>query len=191
MEESRTKDPIVKDIKREPADGFDDKTDTMVKETISTGFVCDGFDAKREFNKWYESELKVKKRKPKSEEVLANAAPSAEKQNIYMQKVNENSEYKQQHFPDSNQRDFNKFPEEVLIYSRAGFFLLLAICKTLNDQIEKCSSFSKPTFHVTTNTPTQCPMFNPRPLPSSVAMYERTHSCPLCSLSLPLLWSLA
>ena len=31
VEESRTKDPIVKDIKREPADGFDDKTDTSVK----------------------------------------------------------------------------------------------------------------------------------------------------------------
>ena len=180
VEESRTKDPIVKDIKREPADGFDDKTDTMVKETISTGFDCDAFDAKREFNKWYESELKVKKRKPKSDEVLANAAPSAENQNIYMQKVNENSEYKQQHFPDSNDnpnQDVNKFPDDVLIYSRASFFLLLTICKTLNDQIEKFSTFSHPTFPLMPNTPTQYPMFTPRPLPCSVAMYERTHSC--------------
>ena len=179
-EESRTKDPIVKDIKREPADDFDDKTDAMLNETSSTSSDRDAFDANLEFNKWYESELKVKKRKPKSDEVLANAAPSAENQNIYMQKVHENCEYKQQHFPDSNDnpnQDVNKFPDDVLIYSRASFFLLLTICKTLNDQIEKFSTFSHPTFPVTPNTPTQCPMFTSRPLPCSVAMYERTHSC--------------
>ena len=36
MEESRTKDPIVKDIKKEPADVLDVRTQAMVKETTPT-----------------------------------------------------------------------------------------------------------------------------------------------------------
>ena len=70
----------------------------------------------------------------------------------------------------------NKF-SDVLIYSRAGSVLPLAICKTLNDQMDRFSTFSNPTFPLSSHIPAQSPMFTPRPLSCSVTKYERSHNC--------------
>ena len=116
------------------------------------------------------------KKKPKPDEVLASASHT---EDIYMHKVNKNWEYKQRKFPNSSDihnQDVNKF-SDVLIYSRAGFVLPLAICKTLNDQMDRFSTFSNPTFPLTSHIPAQFPMFTPRPLSCSVTKYERTHNC--------------
>ena len=115
------------------------------------------------------------KKKPKPDEVLASASHT---EDIYMHKVNKNWEYKQRKFPNSSDihnQDVNKF-SDVLIYSRAGFVLPLAICKTLNDQMDRFSTFSNPTFPLTSHIPAQFPMFTPRPLSCSVTKYKRTHN---------------
>ena len=102
IEESRTKDPAEQDIKRKPADVLD-TTEAVVKETIPTRFDNDAFDAKQEFNNWFENELAKKKRKPEPVEVLANTlAPATEvpAEDIFMNKVQENLEHKQKKSPD-------------------------------------------------------------------------------------------
>ena len=56
MSVEESKIPEVKDIKcensekRNPADVLDNRTETVVKETIPTSFDSDAFDAKQEFN---------------------------------------------------------------------------------------------------------------------------------------------
>ena len=145
-----------------------DTTEAVVKDTIPTSFDNDAFDATREFNDWFENEIanKQKKRKPKPVEVLANAlAPSTEvpAEDIFMNKADENSEYKQKKFPDSSdfQNQDGRSPD-MLIIMRACFVLLLAMCKTLNEQSLKIANLSNPNFPVITISPTQsyCHIFS-------------------------------
>ena len=103
VEESRTKNPEVKDIKSDKVEVLDDRTDTNENKTILSSFDSDAFDAKQQFNDWFENKIAMKKKKPKKKlkpnEVLANASKT---EDIYMHKMNENLEYKQKKFPDSS-----------------------------------------------------------------------------------------
>ena len=195
VEESKAKIPEVKDIicenseKRNPADVLENRIETVVKETIPTSFDSDAFDAKQEFNDWFEKELR-KKKKPRTNEVLAmGLAPVTE--DFLMNVVSENREhnevYDNREHKQNKSSDFSDFQQQddrspdLLIIMRACFILLLTMCKTLNDQSLRISKFSNPNFPVITKSPTESPLPTSNPLPCYVTKYERTHSCP-CEL---------
>lgn len=75
---------------------------------------------------------------------------------VFMNKVQENPEHKQKKSPDSSdfQNQEVRSPD-MLIIMRACFVLLLAMCKTLNEQSLRIANLSNPSFPVITISPTQ------------------------------------
>lgn len=102
--ESEDKIPEVKDLKSEKIEVLVDRTDIKENKTTSSSLENDAFDAKEDFNTWYENALRIKKKKP---------APAPAFEDIFLNKADENSEYKQKSFSDPS--DFqnkiaHKFP---------------------------------------------------------------------------------
>ena len=112
------------------------------------------------------------KKSPKPVEVPVKA-DAFHSEDIFMNKMAENKEYKQQKFSESSEfqnQDVNS--PDLLIFMRACFILLITMCKTLNDQSLKIADISNPNFPLISYTlPTS------KPLPCFVTMYERTSSC--------------
>ena len=143
VEESRT-NPEVKDIKSDIVEVLDDRTDTKENKTVLKNLDSDAFDAKQDFNDWFEDQIAMKRKKPKIDEVLANC-PAPTTEDSYILKV-----YKKQRSPDSNDnQNLDVKSPDLLILMRACFILLITMCKTLKDHSDKISSFSNPNFPVT------------------------------------------
>ena len=92
VEESRA-NPEVKDIKSDIVDVLDDRTDTIENKTIPPSYDSDAFDAKQDFNDWFEDQIAMKRKKPKPDEVIANC-PVPTTEDSYILKADENCEYK-------------------------------------------------------------------------------------------------
>jgi len=106
---------------------------------------------------------------------------------LFMKKVQENLEHKQKKSPDSSdfQNQDVRSPD-MLIIMRACFVLLLAMCKTLNEQSLKIANLSNPSFPVITISPTQSPLPTSRPLHcSALPEVERMAESPCIRLGLP------
>jgi hypothetical protein len=157
--ESRNKNIEVKDFKSDikKVDVFEGKTEAMenVKIPVSSNSVqteeesdivgpnkTDVFDtAKKEFNDWYESQLKMNERKPKVRVPDEPPGHNLDTENIYMQKVYENREYMQL-FTSSRDNDSKRVPD-LVCFLQAYLVLLISTCKTLNEQIDLFSKLSQ------------------------------------------------